>query len=376
MSELPTVSLPQLLSQPTTTDHWEKSRRPELLDRFRRLEYGITPVLPSACIRFSIAQELSVLCGKGVKKAVDVAVDAPIKPFSFRFWLYLPTHVAKAPAFVMINNRTSGKIRVDIASETDNPFWPVEYILSRGYATAAFNTTDIDLDINDGNRDTLFRYQNGILQYFEEYTPHRDPSLWQTISAWAWAASRVMDYLVTDPGIDSSRVGVIGHSRGGKTALWCGAQDQRFHYVISNNSGCSGAAVARGNTGEQISDINRSCPFWFCDNYKQYSADPAAMPFDQHMLLALIAPRLLYIGSSSEDSWADPKSEYRSAVEASPAYHLYGFQGVRKVSGVLPDCNQPLQEGRIGYHVKSAGHSLTVYDWEQYINFEQRHAGQ
>ena len=118
--------LPQLISLPTTVGHWERSRRPQLLDRFRRLEYGVSPALSPEAVRFSIVEEFPVLEGRGIKKTVDVLIDAPVRPFSFRFWLYLPAGVSKAPAFVMINNRTSGKIRVDISSETDNPVWPVE----------------------------------------------------------------------------------------------------------------------------------------------------------------------------------------------------------------------------------------------------------
>ena len=183
----------------------------------------------------------------------------------------------------------------------------------------------------------------------------------------------MLDYLETDKAINAKHVAIIGHSRAGKAAVWCGAEDERFAMVISNNSGCGGAALARGKEGEKIANITTKFPYWFCGNYRQYADNEDKLPIDQHQLLGLIAPRLLYVASATEDQWADPKAEFKSCVLAGPVYALHGEKALE--SDIMPPPDKAMMGGTIGYHLRTGKHDLAPSDWQHYMDFADKNWG-
>jgi hypothetical protein len=364
------LRLPDLLTttngQPVTSAAmWQKVRRPEILELFRTHVYGRTSVGRPESLKLETLESVKgAMDGTAVRKQVRISYRGPGGEGAINLVLFVPERVKPAPCFLLICNR--GATNIDPTRAIKSPFWPAEQMIARGYAAAAFLNADVDPDFDDG-------FTNGVHGIFDPRAVKRAPDAWGTIAAWAWGASRVMDYLVSDPDIDAGRVAVIGHSRGGKTALWAGAEDERFAFVISNDSGCGGAALARRRQpkAETIQAINKAFPHWFCLNYRRYSGREDDLPVDQHMLAALIAPRLLCIASASEDLWADPEGEFLSGKAAGRVYQLFGLEGLK--ADRQPPVDSPRQEGSIGYHLRTGPHGLTEYDWKCYMDFADRH---
>jgi hypothetical protein len=342
---------------------WKTTRRPEILELFRENVYGRAPLGRPEKMSFKVMEsDPNAMNGKATRKLVDISFAGPGGEETIHLVLFIPnTPVKPAPCLLLICNRDPANI--DPTRKVKSPFWPAEQIVARGYAAAAFHNADVAPDKYD-------QFTTGVFKIFDPPQGCRADS-WGTITAWAWGASRVMDYLETDRDIDAGKVAVVGHSRGGKTALWAGAQDERFAMVVSNDSGSTGAALARNKRGEHIRDINRAFPHWFCANYKRFNDREAALPVDQHELAALIAPRLLYIASASEDKGSDPKNEFLSAVHAGPVYKLFGLEGLGTAG--MPKAESPLQSGFIAYHLRTGKHDLTEYDWQRFMDFADKH---
>jgi hypothetical protein len=363
------LKLPELLvmqngEKVTTAEQWPK-RRAELLELLRTNEYGRAPVGRPESLSFTTTNtEPKAMDGKATLKQIKIAYKGPGGEGAINLVLFVPNDAPKpAPAFVLICNRPPEK-NIDPTRVEKSPFWPAEQVIARGYAVAAFFNGDVDADKHDG-------FKDGVHGIFDKKDQPRAPDAWATIAAWAWGASRTMDYFETDKDIDTKRVAVIGHSRGGKTALWCGAEDERFALAISNDSGCSGAAIARNKKGERVEKINTAFPHWFCENYKKWNGKEDEMPFDQHMLVALMAPRLVCVASATEDTWAHPENEFLACVHASPAWELFKLKGIG--TDKFPAPESPINDGKVGYHLRTGKHDLTEYDWKCYMDFADKH---
>lgn len=358
-------SLPDVLTlhsgeRVTTPAQWE-GRRAELLELFRAHVYGRAPVGRPDSLRFCVTDsDAQALGGAATRKRVAIGFGGPGGQGVINLALFVPNRRTRpAPAFLLLCH--GGAAGTDPTLQAGSDFWPAERIIARGYAAAAFLGADLDPDEDDG-------FQNGVHGIFGP-SPQADDA-WGTLAAWAWGASRALDYLETDPDVDARRVALVGHSRGGKAALWAGAEDARFALVVGNESGCTGAALARGKRGERIADINTRFPHWFCRNYRAFNGREDALPLDQHALLALMAPRPVYVASAAEDGWADPESEFLAGVAASPVYGLFGQEGLP--ADTLPTLGTTLHGGQIGCHVRPGGHDLLWDDWRQFLDFADK----
>ena len=326
--------------------------REEMLSLMLANVYGFMPPAPTD-VRFQVERNVipHFCAGKATCDKVTAVCEVGDSSFAFPFYVTVPTGEGPYPFFVHIS------FRPDV---TDR-YQPTEELVDAGFAVLSFDynaVTKDDGDFTDGLASVL--YTDGIRKRGTDCGK---------IAMWAWAAHRVMDYAQTLGDVLDLRSGVVcGHSRLGKTALLAGATDQRFAYVYSNDSGCSGAAITRGKGGETVQAICERFPYWFCTDYQQYMEREDAMPFDQHYLLASIAPRKVLVGSASEDPWADPVAEQLCCFAAAPAF-AKGF--------VCPDRPAAVGEaflaGDVGYHLRRGLHYFSREDWHALMQFVNLH---
>ena len=388
-AKVPAYRLPPLLAMNDgapvrTAEDWTK-RRAEIRALLESQMFGRAPARP-ADLTFAVDSiDKAALGGRAVRRELSIKA----RGLSLHLLLYLPTNATgPVPVFVglgfnpnqsvsadpgialagtWVQNKETKLIELQPAQEDSRGSaasrWQLDMLLARGFGLATMYYGDIEPDI-------IGAMKRGVRgTYLKPGQEAPDASDWGAIAAWAWGLSRAADYLETDKGVDAGRMALVGHSRLGKTALWAGAMDTRFGIVISNDSGEGGAAISRRVFGETLADLNNRFPHWFCGNYKQYTGHEGEMPFDSHMLLALIAPRPLYVATAEEDQWADPKGEFLAAVAASEVYELLGKKGVGTVA--MPPVNQPVGDA-VRYHVRTGKHDITAYDWRQYLDFAER----
>lgn len=321
----------------------------EMLEILQREEYGFMPPSPEK-ISFSKTRlrNDNIFAGKGKLWEITVNVTVNGSEFSFPVSLMLPEGDGPFPFFVNIN----------FEKNVPNFYYPAEEILDNGFA--AFNLYFKDVTSDNGD------FTNGLAGVLFP-DGRKNSTDCGKIAMWAWAAQRCLDYAETEPKLDMSEASVCGHSRLGKTALLAGATDHRFRFVHSNCSGCSGASIARGNTGETVRDIHRSFHYWFCENYKNYIDNESNMPFDQHYLLACISPNFVSVGSASEDDWADPLSEQLSCFAASEKFIEDTGKGF--ICDKKADIGERFFDGNIGYFLREGKHFYSRTDWNNLIAF-------
>jgi hypothetical protein len=416
-AQVPQYTLPDPLKMNdgtlvTDAATWQTKRRAEVLELFRTYVYGHSPAKPESMTWNVVSTDTGALGGKATRKEITIVPCDPLPVPSIHLLLYIPNGVQQpVPAILGLNFEGNHTVHSDpgititenwvppkakgVVDGRPTEFsrgastgrWAVEYLISRGYALATVYCGDLEPDHPQGWRDGIrgrISAEGKLLPApdkkatSETSSPnagHPDfakPDDWGGIAAWAWGLSRAMDYLVTDSAINPKQVVVFGHSRLGKTALWAGAEDERFAIVISNNSGEGGAAIARRRFGERTADLNSRFPHWFCGNYQRYSNHEDDLPVDAHELIALVAPRPVYVASAAEDLWADPRGEFLACLHAEPVYKLFGLPGLG--TSEWPAVDTPVGN-TIGYHVRTGKHDVLEYDWARYLDFADRHFG-
>lgn len=365
---------------------WMRQRK-VWLQLFADEVYGRMPGRPRNMHYQTTAVDSFALGGKAILKQVTIYFTRALPAPALHVLLFLPKAASgPAPIFVGLNFYGNQTVHSDTsihitthwtftneqkglqnnrATESsrgkDAGKWQVETIIDRGFGLATAYYGDLEPDHPEG-------WKAGIRN-----SPGAELSIaaneWGAISAWAWGLSRMMDYLETEPAADAKKVIITGHSRLGKACLWAAANDERFAVIVSNNSGEGGAALSKRWFGETIERINTSFPHWFVPAYRKYNKNPGRLPVDQHILLALMAPRPLYIASASEDQWADPRGEFLSAKNAEPVYALFGKKGLGTRD--MPGANSPVGK-TIRYHLRDGKHDFTLYDWQQYLDFADK----
>lgn len=363
---------------------WKK-RREELVTIFQKNEYGRNPKAPRT-INYEIFDlDKKALGGKAIRKQVSIDLTPNHGGPKEDVLIYIPADAAKPVPMILAinfngnqsvindpgiklpaawNRKTKALAPAAESSRGTDKNWQVEEVLTRGYGFATVDYQQIDPDFLGG-------MEHGIRPlFFKTGQTQPAPDDWGAIGAWSYGLSRAMDYLERDKDIDAHRVAVMGHSRLGKTVLWTGALDTRFAMVLASCSGEGGASLARRNYGETTANLVDKFPFWFCLNFQKYADHSDQLPIDSHELIALSAPRPVYITSAENDQWADPKGMFLACVAAGPVYKLLGAQDLG--THQMPGLNQPIMH-TLAFHYRTGKHEVTAYDWEQFLKFADMH---
>jgi len=375
-SKIPHYDLPPLLvtaegKRITTAEEWTNTRRPQILALFANLIYGRVPEPQSPVkMEFEVKKtDPQFMGGKATRKDVLIRFANEQGQAEMLILVFVPNQATgPVPAFMKhsfndtksrdfeAHPQQSGRLRNG---------WPLGEFFDRGYAFVAVYQQDLV-----GHNEVEFL--NGIHRlFYRKGQSFPKAHEWGVLSAVAWGAMRAMDYLQTDGDVDATRVAIMGHSKMGKAALWTAAQDERFALAISAQSGCAGAALWRRRSGETLEKMVTRFPYWLCRNAWKFVNQEDDLPVDQHMLLACIAPRPVYVHSGVKDTWADGRGEYLSAYHAGAVYRLLGKKGLTSES--LPPVGEAIIASDVGYHMRQGGHSIEMYDWQRFLDFADYH---
>ena len=375
-TKIPAYDLPPLLvtaegKRITDPEQWWNVRRPQILSLFSNIVYGRVPEPQSPVrIEFNVLESDSqFMDGRATRKDVEIRLTNDKGQAKMLVLVFVPNgHEGPVPAFLNHSFSNTKSRDFDVHPTQEGRLrngWPLGLFFERGYAFIAVYQQDLvrhnEVEFLRGIHPLFYADGQSFPKAYE----------WGVLSTVAWGAMRAMDYLETDDDIDQSRVAVMGHSKMGKAALWTADQDQRFAMAISAQSGCAGAALWRRRSGETLEKMVTRFPYWLCRNSWKFVNQEDDLPIDQHMLLALIAPRPVYVHSALQDTWADPRGEYLSAFHASEVYRLLGKKGLENEAS--PGLWEPIVESDVGYHIRDGGHSIELYDWERFLDFADYH---
>ena len=356
----------------TTAEEWRSVRRPEILSLFSNLVYGRIPQ-PSAPLKieFEVSRtDPGFMKGRATRKDIRIHLSNKNGRMSMHVLVFTPNKSPRpVPCFLKHSFQNTRADDFDAAILRPGKLkngWPLGEFLDRGYGFCAVYHEDL---IRHNEVEFLHSIHKLFYPAGQSFPKAHE---WGVISTCAWGAMRAMDYLETDQDIDHTRVAVMGHSKMGKTALWTAAQDERFALAISAQSGCAGAALWRRKSGETLKKMVTRFPYWLCRNAWKFVDQEDDLPVDQHMLLACIAPRPVYVHSSVKDTWADPRGEYLSAYHAGEVYRLLG-QKTLLMEERSPPVGKAFIESQVGYHLRDGGHSIEKYDWERFLEFADFH---
>jgi hypothetical protein len=368
-----------------TAREWTDRRRGEILELFQTNVYGRNPKAPAKTEFEVFDAARGALGGKAIRKQVSIYFSSRKDESKEDLLIYIPAAAKKPPPVILSLNFSGNHAVIDDPAVKLPTLWDrktgerrqateesrgsdkgfdVEKVLARGYAFATIYYQQIEPDF-------MGEHGSGIRRLF--LPPGQTepvPDAWGAIGAWASGLSRAMDYLEKDKEVDAKRVAVMGHSRLGKTALWAGALDPRFAMVLSSCSGAGGASLLRRNYGETARNLADVFPYWFCPRFREFADDPGKLPVDAHQLIALNAPRPVYVTAAEDDRWADPRGMFLACVAAGPVYRLLGAEDLG--TDQMPALNQPILR-TLAFHFRTGEHAVTAFDWDQFLAFADLH---
>lgn len=344
-----------------TKEQWFKQRAPELKELFQHYMYGYLPAVPAKVECKVEREDKAAFDGKATIREVSIALGPADWP-KFQLQLIVPNQRERrrpVPVFLGLSFTNNPNIL------KSPPSWPVDLLLERGYALATIKHNNVSPDLAAAKDALFLRFGNRGTE--------RGPQDWATIAAWAWGLHRAVDYLATDPDIDQARIAVLGHSRLGKAALVAAAFDTRIALAIPHQAGCGGSAPSRGKSGESVKQINDRFPHWFNGTFKEFNDRPDRLPFDQHCLVALVAPRPVLFSNAEEDTWANPAGQFQVLQAADPVYRFLGAGGLD--ARQIPEAGK-LLDSTLGYFIRPGKHSTTRDDWRTFLAFADKHFAQ